>query len=277
MFGKRYFGGRYFGRRFFGTGGEGAPPEVLQVIYVSHSMNTYAGRAEDIYVDAPVGIQEGDGLLLLVIAGASGAGPSPLDLPAGFDLLSDSPWRVIQADGGFSVDMYAAYKVATDSEPVEYVVVDSLDHASASQAMVVAVRNQSGPPAIAHNFYEPYSSTGADPGNRAIVTTLPVTANGLALFAAHNWNLYTSGSTPTAAGGQPPSYTERQNSGGTLIYLATGEITADGNTGDVTQAANDNAGGDPWQALNIVFEPAEGAEPPTFATVVLNLANWVFQ
>jgi hypothetical protein len=89
--------------------------------------------------------------------------------------------------------------------------------------------------------------------------------NSLVAFIAHNWNLYGAGSPPS---GTTPTFTERQDNGTSLIYVATGDLAASGATGDKTHA-NLNSGGVPsgWAVFLAAIESPVEPETLTWTPV----------
>ncbi len=205
---------------------------------------TYASRI-DTTISKPTGTVDGDILIMMHIVG--GSPPPTTTLPSGWTTFSGYPLSV--ADGGFQIDTILAWKLAS-SEGASYTVSHGGPAQHNSDGVIVAVSGATS------TGIQAGSSNGTGTSSTATGITTSG-SNALVLWLGHNWSLYGSAAVPA---GPTPTFTERQDSGTSLIYVATGVLAAAGATGNTSQSDNDNgAGSDPWRvALVGVESPSAG-------------------
>lgn len=208
--------------------------------YRSHTTNSYIQRTGSTSVAAPAGMVDGDYVVLIFLAGAAPNPTATITPPAGFIALPGFPST--EASGGFRVDLRAYYRIAA-GEPASYVV----SHSGGSvwtQSMAIAFSGASGVPQVS-GIGKGVGTTGTAPGLAA------VPANAAVAFIEHNWDLYGQETAPT---GSTPTFVERSDVSTSLLYLATGTMTASGATGNKAHG-NGNNGSGGWQAFLLSLAP----------------------
>lgn len=222
----------------FGSGGGGATSAVA---FRSDSSVAYANRTNTL-INAPAGVQDNDGLLLIFEDGAPGAvAPVPTP-PAGFVILPGFP--LTRSDlNPFTVDTYAWGKIAA-GEPANYTVT----HANANtNAYMLA--------ALGANLVTPFSpnpTTNTGLGATATAPGLTTLANNsLIVYYCSKWNF--PGITPP--GGVTPVLTTRLDGSVTLLFVSTGVLGAAGATGDKIATGLPNAATEPWASGLIAIRP----------------------
>jgi hypothetical protein len=193
-------------------------------------------------VDAPVGVADGDLLLLVALLG-NGSGAVYPTTPSGWSLLTTASASDVP---GFTLTTSVYWRIAA-SEPSGY-TVDYEDFSHASEATVAAYRGAS--------TSAPAATSASGTGSTSTISGLTAEADDtLFVYYGHNWTA-AGGLTPPA--GTTPTWTERLDSSGALSYLADGALNSGESTGDDTQA-NTNGGNDAWTAVLVALAPALSA------------------
>jgi hypothetical protein len=212
-------------------------PVAGTAAYRSHELTSYTSRSGSTSVARPAGTVDGDYVLLVFVDGQYPNPTGTVTPPPGFILLPGFPSR--QGASGFSDDLWVYYRIAA-GEPATY----TFTHTQTlwTEAMAVAVSGATGTPAV--TIRKGIGATGT-------ATGLNAPAGALVLFLEHNWELY-GGVAPPA--GTTPTLTERSDLANSLLYLASGVMSATGPTGNRSHANRNNSGGG-WQACLIAFAP----------------------
>lgn len=216
---------------------EGTP--VMPIGERTFSSTTWAERV-DTTIPAPSGVVDGDLLLLAFFVGDP-TPPTPT-LPAGFQLIS-GPSTVTSA--GFSVVRRLAWKEA-NGEPSSYVV----DHNEAvTEGMLIRVPG-------GNTTTDPIVTTNSGTGETTIAQSVTTPSDGsCVLFIAHNWQLY---GTATPPSGTTPTFTERLDSGTSLVYYADGILATQGSTGNKSHSNLNTNADDSWGVYLVAIGPSGG-------------------
>jgi len=205
----------------------------------------YVPARDDITLNAPIDIQDGDILLLFALVGDAGGAAPTITPPSGFTAITlgagNNPTTVTA--GGFNVKFFAWWKRAS-SEGSTY-LVDWTGNFSA-EAMMLCIRGAkaSGDPT---NIAASATGTGSTTTGPSITTTV---ANTLLVLASHD---FTGGIDTT-----PPTGMSEAFDSGPLMFEAFQAIAATGATGTRTFTNPNSGGGDPWAAFMIAIEPDAG-------------------
>lgn len=214
----------------------------------SSNASTYASRTNNT-VTAPTGIQNGDVLLLACLMGNAGVPPT-MTPPAGFNAVTGT-WPQNQTVGGFQVNRYTWYKVAS-GESGNYTVTHN---SGFSQCYIAAVSGGASS--------QPAATQNSGTGTTTTATGITPSANGsLVVFIGSDWGNNTNALSPPT--GTTPTFTERLDPGTTsgLMYVADGVLATAGATGDKSHT-NNNVGATAWLASLVVIESAGGGPTDT--------------
>lgn len=204
--------------------------------FVGAENTGYTSRTGGVTVAVPAGVTDGDFLILVALLG-NGAATFP-STPSGWSLLT----AATTSDGGFTVTTNVYWREA-DSEPSSY-FVDFVDESLPCEATLAAYRGA----AIVAPAYTTNTGTGA---TSTILGLTAAADDTLFVYFGHNWTAAGGLSPPS---GTTPTWTERFDAGGSLSYLADGELDSGEATGDATQA-NTNSGGNAWTTALMALEP----------------------
>lgn len=230
---------------------------VLPASFRALTTTTYTSRTNTV-VTVPAGVAAGDLLLMIHSVGGS-AGVPAITTPTGWTLVSGFPAQI--SDGSFTVVTRLFWRVASSSEPANY----TLTHSPVpSQGLMFAVTGASGVAPTVSIASGVNASGGA--GASTTVPGVSAGAGALILFAAHNWELYGSGTVPS---GTTPTLTERVDSSTSLWYAASGVMSAAGSTGTIIQSPNGNLANGAWLGMVLAAEPVVVAPPVQFTVSAL--------
>jgi hypothetical protein len=228
---------KYF--NFRGLSG-GATIAAGAVVFISDSFVNYAARTNTL-ITAPLGIQDGDDLLIIFEDGALNAAPVPIP-PAGFNIVTGFP--LTRADSNnFTVDTYAWRKTAS-GEAGDYTVT----HANAtSNAWMQCARGQN-----LITPYDPNPTTNTGLGDTATAPGLTTAVdNSLIVYFCSKWN-FPGGTFP---GGVTPVLTTRLDGSATLLFVSNGVLTPPGATGAKVATGLPNTPTEPWATGLIAIRP----------------------
>lgn len=218
-------------------GGRGAQT----VLFRSDSSVNYANRTNTL-INAPAGVQDNDGLLLIFEDGAPGATAPVPTPPAGFVILPGFP--LTRSDTNpFTVDTYVWGKIAA-GEPANY----TINHANANtNAYMLAA---SGVNLVTP--FDPNPTTNIGLGATATAPSITTVANNsLIVYYCSKWNF--PGITPP--GGVTPVLTTRLDGSATLLFVSTGVLAAQGATGAKIATGLPNSPTEPWASGLIAIRP----------------------
>lgn len=211
------------------------------VAFRSDSFVAYANRTNTL-INAPAGVQNNDGLLLIFEDGAPGVvAPVPTP-PAGFVILPGFP--LTRSDTNpFTVDTYVWGKIAA-GEPANY----TINHANANtNAYMLAA---SGVNLVTPFFPNPTTNIGLGATATAPSITTVVN-NSLIVYYCSRWNS-PGGNFP---GGVTPVLTTRLDGSVTILFVSTGVLAAQGATGAKIATGLPNAPTEPWASGLIAIRP----------------------
>lgn len=208
----------------------------MAATFISDSVLNYGGRTNST-IAAPAGIANLDELRMLFAVGAGGGAPAATP-PAGFvSVGAGFPYTV--TDGGFvlSVDVYQ--KTAGGAEPANYTVTHAAGNSAAWMCTVRGAVNGGS-----------QATFGTDPGgvNPVAPSVTTLTDQALLIFFAQSFNFLGAVTEPAS----PPVWTERLDSGASILYVATGNFSPAGATGTRTVTVTQQ----PSSAGLIVLESA---------------------
>lgn len=243
------------------TGTFVAPPGIS---FVGSSATTWATRSNTA-VTAPVGVADGDYILLGILTGAATEAPDPTP-PAGFTLITGFP-SDISDPGGFNVETRVYAKFAA-SEGATW----TFTHTSCSAqgfALVYRGVDATTPLDVAATVATRASTgLGATPSVATGLTT--VTAGAWVVFIEHDWGDTTNNLTPP--GGTTPTFTERIDT--TLVYAADGVMSTAGATGNESLTNNNTSGSaqSQWMAALLALRPTQ-APPDETGSIAATTAD----
>jgi hypothetical protein len=213
----------------------------MAVSFVGLTDSGYASRVGEVTSAVPGGVADGDLLILAVILGnPSGAGQLFPITPTGWTILSATG---VQDGSGFDLTTNIYWRVAS-SEPASY-LIDYIDNSLPSEAVMVAYRGT----ATGTLGYTVNTGTGSTTTMSGMTADVDGTRF---LFIAHDWQA-SGGRTPPA--GTTPTWTERLDASGSLMYVADGSLDNGQSTGNDTYTTA-NGASEPWTAVVVAIEPA---------------------
>ncbi len=221
----------------------------MPAAFRSSSATTYATRTNTT-LTAPAGLVDADNLLLVFVIGASTLAGIPTPAaPAGFSLLTGFPISVSQNNdaGQFSVKTYVWRKVAS-GDSGDYTV----SHSSASTDGYLCAVSGGTTGALSPN---PSVNDGDGTGNMTALSLTPTVDASLIVWAGHNWQLFGGHSPPT---GTTPTFTERNDSASSILYVCDGVLATAAATGDKAKASGNLSAEDQWAATMICIAAAGG-------------------
>lgn len=211
--------------------------QVSAVVFRSDSSIAYANRTNTI-ITAPIGIQDGDFLQTVFLIGAPTGLVPVVTPPAGFSEILTAPYPLSVNVGGFEVQSRLYWKPAL-SESGNY----QFNHAAANTTAYMLAA--SGAALVAPTATGGTDPTGVNPVAPSITTLLN---HALIIFFAQSFDFLGAVTPP----GSPPVFTERLDSGTSILYVATGDMITAGATGNKTVTVTL----DPSAASLIAIEPA---------------------
>lgn len=212
--------------------------------YRAHAGTTYASRTNTT-VNKPTGTIDGDEMRMYFLLGASTqAGIPTPTFPSGWTVVG-GPTTVNENNdtGAFSVRSWTLRKRAS-SEGTSYTVTHS---AASSDCVIATVQNaEDGNGVISTN-------DGDGTGDITFLSVTTAAVDSCILAFCHNWELWGAG---TAPAGTTPTFTERQDSSGSIIHFSSGDWTGSGATGNKTKDSDNGSASGQWAAMLVGVENA---------------------
>ncbi len=204
---------------FSGHGHSGGGTQVGAAVFRSDSSIAYANRTNTTII-APAGIQDNDFLqTVFLIGGPTGLVPAVAP-PTGVSEILTAPYPLSVNVGGFEVQSRLYWKPAS-GESGNY----QFNHLAASTTAYMLAA--SGASLVAPTATGGTDPTGVNPVAPGITTLLN---HALIIFFAQSFDFLGAVTPP----GSPPAFTERLDSGASILYVATGDMVTAGPTGNKT-------------------------------------------
>ena len=213
----------------------------MPATFGSDSVTPYATRTNT-PITAPSGIADGDKLVIKLLIGGFGAIPA-VTPPGGFTEVTGSPYPLSVESGGFTLQAHLYWKDA-DGESGDYTLLHASANTNAWMGRIVGAAP--GPPTVTGA-----TSAGLTPTAPSIT---PAGDGAFFAFWASSFNFLGAVTQPAA----PPTFTERLDSGASILYVATGEMGAAEPSGDKSVTITEA----PSMAGLIVIEAAEEEPEP---------------
>src|SRR6266508_3526917 len=202
-----------------GSGHSGGGTQVGAVVFRSDSSIAYANRTNTTII-APVGIQDNDFLqTVFLIGGPTGLVPA-VATSTGFSEILTAPYPLSGNVGGFEGQSRLYWKPAS-GESGNY----QFNHAAANTTAYMLAA--SGASLVAPTATGGTDPTGVNPIAPSITTLLN---HALIIFFAQSFDFLGAVTPP----GSPTVFTERLDSAGSILSVATGDMVAAGPTGNKT-------------------------------------------
>lgn len=207
----------------------------------SDSSVAYGGRTNTT-IPAPTGIQNGDQLRIVFLIGAAPGIVPAATPPAGFTEKGSPYPLIVIGDGPFELQA-RVYEKPASGEAGDYTITHANASTAAWMGAVQGAANQGS------------AATGATDAGTAPVApgVTPDDDGALIIFWASSFNFLGAVTPP----GSPPVFTERLDSGASILYAATGEMAVAGPTGNKTVTVTQG----PSMAGLIVVEAAADLSP----------------